>query len=251
MPKVIILGSAAAVPDETHENAHMAIQGDSSLLLVDCVGTPTVRLKQAGLNIHNLTDLILTHFHPDHVSGMPSLLMSMWLLGHKAPLTIYSLYYTIERAKTIMQFYDWHTWPNFFPVEFQWLPEEKLTPVLENDDFRVLSSPVQHIVPTIGLRFEARTTGQVVAYSCDTEPCDAVVELAKDADVLIHEATGASFGHSSATQAGQIATKAGAKSLYLIHYPVGKSDPRPLVDQAKEKFPGPVYLAEDFMAIDF
>ena len=104
------------------------------------------------------------------------------------------------------------------------------------------------LIPTIGLRVEVNQTGKVLAYSCDTEPCDAVVELAEKADVLIHEATGEHQGHSSASQAGSIATQAKAGSLYLIHY-----DPKDesLESQAQGTFCGPVTRAEDFMTIEF
>ena len=75
-----------------------------------------------------------------------------------------------------------------------------------------------------------------------------MVELAAGADILIHEATGEHPGHSSASQAGGVASRANVDSLYLIHY-----DPQAenLVAAAKKEFPGPVFLAEDFMKIDF
>jgi ribonuclease Z len=107
------------------------------------------------------------------------------------------------------------------------------------------------MVPAIGLRVEFTPSGRALAYSCDTEPCDEVVRLAKDVEVLIHEATGESVGHTSAAQAGEIATRAGAGSLYLIHYRTGDYDPSPLVDEAKGTFQGPVTLAQDFMELDF
>jgi ribonuclease Z len=91
-------------------------------------------------------------------------------------------------------------------------------------------------------------TKRVFAYSCDTEPCAAVAELADQADILIHEATGAEPGHSSASQAGNIATRAGAGSLYLIHY---NPQDETLVSQAKTEFSGPITRAEDFMTIEF
>src|SRR5260370_8039463 len=75
------------------------------------------------------------------------------------------------------------------------------------------------MIPTIGIRVEAKKPAKVLAYSCDTEPCEQTVRLAEGADILIHEAGGASFGHSSAEQAGEIATKAEVGKLYLIHYP--------------------------------
>ncbi|NDJ62564.1 MAG: hypothetical protein GYB67_15660 [Chloroflexi bacterium] len=64
--------------------------------------------------------------------------------------------------------------------------------------------------------------------------------------MFIHEAAGEGFGHSSARQAAEIATEAGAKSLYLIHYEVWNTDPEPLVAEAQAVFDGPVYLSRDF-----
>ncbi len=247
MVRLIILGSSNAIPDERHENTHMVLVGEQRTVLIDCVGTPTVRLKQAGVDPSQITDLILTHFHPDHVSGVPLLLMNMWLLGRKRPLHIYGLHYTMDCLEDLMGFYGWQEWPNFFPVAFIRLPEEEGVLVLEGPEFRILASPVRHFVPTIGLRIE--TGEQTLAYSCDTEPCAAVVGLAREADWLLHEATGPGFGHSSPAQAATVASEAGAKRLVLIHYPTGAFARPGWAEQAEPHFAGPVSLAEDFQEI--
>lgn len=249
MVRIIVLGSASAVPDEKHANTHFAIKSENRLILVDCVGYPIVRLQQAGLDFTELTDLFLTHFHPDHISGVPSLLMNMWLLGHSKPLNIYGLQATIDRMEQLMDAYGWDEWPNFFPVTFYRLPETNMTLAVDDADFRVFTSPVRHLVPTMGLRIEALKTSKVMAYSCDTEPCVEVEELALNADVLIHEATGEARGHSSAYQAGEVAQKAKAKSLYLIHYSSQNGNVQQLVRDAKQSFSGKTALAIDFMEI--
>lgn len=248
--ELIILGSSNAIPDENHENTHMALKGNSQVILVDCVSNPMVRLKQAKLDYQSITDLVLTHFHPDHVSGVPSFLMSSWLLGRKSPLTVYGLDYTLERITRLMEFYDWHSWPNFFPVKFQSIPATEHSVILESDEFLIHASPVRHLVPTIGLRINFLQRNKVVAYSCDTEPCDEVVRLADGADILIHEASGKSLGHSSAAAAGSIARRAEVGKLYLIHYPTGNFPNGNLVPDAQGTFGGPVSLAKDFMVID-
>jgi ribonuclease Z len=245
MPELIILGSAHAIPDTNHENTHMVLVGEQHRVLIDCSGSPIVRLQKAGVDPNSLTDLILTHFHPDHVSGVPSLLMSMWLLGRKTPLDIYGLPHTLDRIEQTMQFFDWKHWPNFFPVIFHRLPVERMTPVLAGDEFRIFASPVHHLIPTIGLRIEA-VSGGTLAYSCDTEPCDEVVELANGADILIHETSGDFQGHTSASQAGSIASRAEVDTLYLIHYDPQETN---LLPEAKKEFPGKVALAEDFLHI--
>jgi len=220
-------------------------------VLIDCVSNPIVRLQQAGVEFDNLTDLILTHFHPDHVSGVPLLLMNMWLMGRSHPLYVYGLHHTLDRIEGLMGAYAWSEWPNFFPVVFYRLPANEKTAVLACEEFRIFSSPVRHLIPAIGLRIEMRWNEKVVAYSCDTEPCSQFVRLAAGADVLIHEAAGGALGHTSAAEAGEVARQADVSKLYLIHYPTGENASSDLVAEAKHYFQGPVRLAEDFMTLDF
>ena len=250
MPKLLILGSSSAIPDEHHDNTHMILLDQNRTVLVDCAGNSPLRLSQAGVDSHQIKDMILTHFHPDHVAGVGPFLMNTWLGGRVEPLMIHGLAHTLDRTEMMMEHYDWATWPRFFSVNFHRLPEEELTPVISCADFRIYSSPVRHIIPTIGLRFEFPGSQKVLAYSCDTEPCPQVERLAAGADVLIHEATGATFGHSSAAQAGAIAREAGVKSLCLIHYHIHGVDLERLVGEAREAFGGPVALAQDFMELE-
>jgi len=250
MPKLIILGSSNSIPDENHENTHMVLIGQNSTVLIDCANNPIVRLKQAEVDLNLLTDIILTHFHPDHVSGMPLLLMDMWLLGRNRPLNIFGLHHTLDRMEKLMGFYGWSEWLNFFPVAFNRLPASEMVSIISNDEFEIHASLVNHMIPCIGLRMVNKLSGKVLAYSSDTEACDQVVRLAHNADILIHEATGSSYGHSSASQAGEIANKAFAKNLYLIHYPTGNNQTKNLIQDAKKKFKGSVDLAEDFLTLE-
>lgn len=251
MAKIIVLGTSSAVPDENHHNTHMAVESKQGLILIDCPGTPILRLDKAGIDPNKLTDVIATHFHPDHTSGLPLLLMHLWLLGRKEPLTIHGFEHTIERIEAMMKLYDWNTWPEFFPVSFHKVPENELADVLVNDELRIFSSPVCHLMPTMGLRIETLNSNKVIAFSSDTEPCPTLIKLANSADILIHESTGNTIGHSSPAQAGQAARQAGAASLLLIHYLVGQPDNQELIKQAKRYFQGAVTVAQDFMEIEF
>ena len=250
MAKLVVLGSSNAVASNQSENTHMALLGGDRNVLVDCVNNPLRRLMEYGVDHENLTDLILTHFHPDHVSGAPLLLMDMWLRGRRKPIDIYGLHHTLDRIEGLMAMYSWADWPDFFPVTFHRLPLTELVPVLESDALRILASPVHHLIPTIGLRFEFKHSEKVIAYSCDTEPCAEVVRLASGADVLFHEASGESIGHSSAEQAGEIARQAEVSALYLIHYPTGEFNNGDLVAEARRKFSGELKLATDLMTLE-
>ena len=251
MTKVIILGASNAIPTAESENTHMVIVGENRTVLIDSVSNPILRLEQAGVDFNNLTDIIVTHFHPDHASGIPLLLMDMWLMGRQKPLNIYGLHYTLDRVEGLMGFYNWSEWPDFFPVVFFRLPLKEMTPVLDCPEFSIHASPVQHMIPNIGLRVDFLQSHKTMAYSCDTEPCDEVVRLGEGVDVLIHEATGESPGHSSAAQAGMIASRSEVSRLFLIHYPTGrfaKGDP---VAEASKTYQGDIQLAKDFMVLEF
>ena len=251
MPKLVILGSSNAISSKDSENTHMVLVGKERIVMVDCVNNPIHRLEQTGIDFMDLTDLVLTHFHPDHVSGVPLLLMDMWLRGRKKSIDIYGLHYTLDRIVKLMGMYSWENWPNFFPVSFHRIPTSENILLLDCDEFTIISSPVHHLIPTIGLRFEFKDNNKVLAYSCDTEPCAEVVRLALGADVLIHEASGASLGHSSAEQAGQVAAQAEVGKLYLIHYPTGDYTNGNMLTEARRHFQGEVELAKDFMILDF
>jgi ribonuclease Z len=251
MPKLVILGSANAVTSPHHENTHMAIVGTENTVLIDCPSNPLVRLHKLDLPLEQISDLVLTHFHPDHVSGVPLFLMDLWLLDRKAPLQIHGLEYTLERIEQVLDLYNWRQWPGFYPVTFHRLPEEEMVPVVERAEFRLFASPVNHMVPNIGLRVEFPNVEKAMAYSSDTEPCQQVVRLAQESDVLIHEAAGAARGHTSPRQAGQVAREAEVNSLYLIHYPCWEVNPQPFIAEAQETFAGRVDLAVDLMEIEF
>ncbi|MGB3542169.1 ribonuclease Z [Rubrivirga sp.] len=88
--------------------------------------------------------------------------------------------------------------------------------------------------------------GGSFAYVLDTMPCDGGRALAKDADLVMHEATftdehaarALEVGHSTARQAAEVARDAGAKRLLLTHFSARYDDPAPLVEEAREVFPG-------------
>lgn len=252
MARVVILGSAAAVNDVSHDYTHFLLVGDQDTpILVDAGSNPLGKIQNLQLDDESLQDVILTHFHPDHVAGIPNMMMHMWLLGRRAPMRIYGLHHCINRIEDMMAMYGWNEWPNFFPVSFHRVSQRDDAPVLENADFRIRAFPVKHFVPTIGLRIENKHNGRVLGYGCDTEPCSGVFQIAQDVDMLIHEAAGPPPGHSTARQAGEVACEAGAKSLYLIHYQVWNTDPTPLVAEAGEMFDGPIHLCCDYDEFEF
>ncbi len=200
-----------------------------------------------GTSICEVTDLILTHFHADHLGSLPLLIMDMWLEKRQNPLIIYGLEYTLDRVKKLLELFNWQNWQNMFPVEFNVIAETGMEDLIVGKNVVVSALPVLHLVPTVGLRFEF-SSGRIVTYSCDTEPCENLYRLAQDADVLLQESAGESKGHTSAKQAGEIATQCGVKKLILIHYDKRQGEQN-LVADARGGFSGEVLAAQDLMSV--
>jgi ribonuclease Z len=176
--------------------------------------------------------------------------MAMGLSGREKPLNLYSNQHCMDNMLDLLEAFTWDKWHSF-PVNCITIPEEELSLIIDEDEFKVFSSPVRHFIPAIGIRVEFPEIGKILAYSGDTAPTPSLEGLAKDADVLIHETAGASIGHSSAAQAAILADKVNAKALYLVHYPVGGYDPQNLIDEAVEYFSGDLFVAEDFDELIF
>ncbi|MFL6255921.1 MAG: ribonuclease Z [Pyrinomonadaceae bacterium] len=104
--------------------------------------------------------------------------------------------------------------------------------------------------------------GRSVVYCTDTTYCPAAVELSRDADLLIHEATFAEADeelavrstHSTASMAARVAREAGARRLVLTHlspryFPGNQTGPDELLEEARAVFAG-AELAHDFLSVD-
>jgi ribonuclease Z len=104
--------------------------------------------------------------------------------------------------------------------------------------------------------------GRVVVYCTDTTYCRTAVELARGADLLIHEATFAEVDeglavrstHSTAAMAARVASEAGARKLLITHFspryfPGNQTEPEDLLREARAVFPQ-TEMARDFLSVD-
>jgi ribonuclease Z len=220
-------GTCAAVPSPERDNTALAFYSRHEVVLVDCSGSPYQKILKAGLDPMRVSSLIVTHRHVDHVYGIPSLVHTMGLAGRRTTLHMYAL---AETMKILGGFMDLFPLEEQMPyrIELHELPAREGHEVLGAKGFRVLSTPVQHGAPNIGLRVEFDSPGErgTVVYSSDTSPCPPLIALARGADILIHEATflhsdaarAASDGHTTGYQAGEVARDAGVKRLLLCHF---------------------------------
>ena len=250
--KVIFYGTAGAVQPVDDANVSFCVIGEKGAILVDASGNPAQSLLKSGITAAALDALVLTHAHPDHLYGLPSLIHNLWLMKRSRPLTILCNPATETKAKQLIEVFSLLSRNGMFP--FEWIPMEEGTfdgiPGLSVSLF-----PVNHPEPAAGVKIE--TAASALVYSADTGPCERLIEAAAGADALVHEATGRSRsetalnadGHSSGRQAGMCAQRAGVDALFLCHFDYASSHPIAEIEQeARTAFSGRVIVPECFKA---
>ena len=251
--KLVILGSGTSVPLPKRASPSIALFIDDQFLLLD-IGPGTLRqLAIAGFPFENIDYLCMSHFHPDHTAD----LIHFFFATRYPPILRTRKPFTIVAPEGFNQFLtllkrpygNWLDLPDGLIniEEFHTGDKGKK----EFAAFTLFSAPVNHTPHSLGFRIEDNS-GSVIVYSGDTGYCDEIVDLAKNADLLILES---SFpdgqgvqGHLTPSTAGDIATRAGTKKLLLTHfYPEClKSD---IEGQCRKTYHGELVLATDLMSL--
>ena len=233
------------MPDATHDTVSLVLQGAGWAILVECGGSPIQKLSQLGIGLEDLSAVILSHHHPDHLYGLPALVQGLWIGQREAPLPIYGPRQALDRAKDLLALMGLADREGMFAAEWHPIPLREGRELGCWGTVRINTTPVLHgRNDTVALRFENTGTGRAIVYSADTGPCPALIRLAAGADLLIHEATGEHPGHSTPAEAAEVAQEAGVAQLALVHYPVRGVNLEAWRLQAA-RFPGPVTLAQE------
>ena len=250
-------GSSGAIPSAARDNTALVFYSPEEVVLVDCSGSPYQKILKAGLDPMKVSALIVTHRHVDHVYGIPSLAHNMGLAGRQRTLHVHALSETMPILRGFMDLFPLED-DMPYRIELHEIPPKEGHEVLRAKGFRMLSTPVKHGAPNIALRgeFDLPRERGIVVYSSDTSPCASLLALARDADILIHEATflhsdaarAAADGHTTGYQAGEVARQAGVKRLILCHFSAGiHREVEELRREARQTYPGPVDLPEEFL----
>ena len=250
----VFLGSSGAVPGRDRDTTSILFVAGADAVLVDCGGSPGQRLMLAGTEPLALTRVVITHIHPDHAYGLPSLVQTLFLLGRKAPLRIACREEHLAPLRALLGVFGLMERHGMFPVEWEPVPPREAFVIGKPGGFAITASPNSHgAMPNMALRFEAPGRPAVV-YSSDTEPCAAVEALARGAHTLIHEATFSERrqrgigAHSTAAQAGEIAARAGVTRLILAHIDAGlHGELDALREEARARFSGEVEIARELV----
>ena len=296
MLEIVFLGTGSGIPSRRRKPSSIWLQNEGESFLWDCGEGTQLQLMKARLSFMRLKWIFITHWHADHWAGLIGLMQTMNLEKRKKPLYIYGP----EAERFVGDILDLDYWGPRFKIIPKDVPfeGEDITPIVKGKDFEILSTPVNHTVPSVAYCFKEKDRVNVdirkagdyglkqgplvgklkkrgeiefkgkkitmedvglvkrgikVVYSGDTKPCKTLLNLAKGADVLIHDATFLeemeNRMHTGAKDAALLAKRAGVKELILTHLSRRYQDPKPLEIEARKSFKN-TKIAEDFMRIE-
>jgi ribonuclease Z len=251
MAELLLLGTGAALTDGSREPTMLALRGKQSTIVIDCGANAIRQLQQLQVPLDSIERLVLTHAHPDHTSGLGLLIVMLWLSGRRHPLPIHGPAEAIDTAQRLWSQWDTRDWKGLTELEWHAVPLETGAPIVTGTDFELTAAPGKHLTQVIGVRARDLDGGGVVVYSSDGEPSPGIRALAQGADILLHEATGAFAGHSTAEQAAELARAAGVRRLVLIHLSIRNSNLDTQRRAAEKILGGPVLVARDLDRYEF
>jgi ribonuclease BN (tRNA processing enzyme) len=254
--------------------------------MIDCGPAATHKLVQTGLWPLDIDYIFFTHHHFDHDIDYPCFLLTRFdqSIGKENELQVFGPSLTERITEGVIGddgvfSHDWKARiyhplsQNVYVNRGGKLPrpgpkvkarDVGVGTVYTGKNFEVTSANAEHVQPyldSLAYRIETKS-GKSVVFTGDTQPCQSVIDLAKDADVMLcmcwddqelMDADGEAPGQCGTTGAAAMAEAAGVKKLILVHMGAHISQHGPLekgLGDIREVYGGQVIYAEELMAID-
>ena len=197
--EVVICGSASPLGnDPNRAQACIAVVTPEHFFLFDIGARAPLRINQARLPLRRLDGVFLTHFHSDHISGVPDVNLASWVQGRRDSLSIYgpegvnrvvngfNEAYALDRSYRTA-----HHGAELLPPTAGPMTPVTFTAgqvVWQDDTLSVTAFLVEHppIEPAVGYRVDYR--GRSVVISGDTNASDELFRVAQGADLVLHYA---------------------------------------------------------------
>ena len=248
--KITILGSGTAVPSLERNSSGVLVENGETRSLIDCGYGTLHQLLRLGITVNDIDRIYFTHIHPDHMCDLVPMLFAV-----RYPLDAREKTLEIVAGPGFKEFFTgllkaykgWLT-PKTYEINITEQDEE----TREYDGLGVTTRKVKHIPISRGYRMTDEK-GHTATFSGDTDTCDGMIELGREADLMVLEcATPDDMkldGHLSPLSAAKLAQKANCKKLCLTHfYPPCDLDAfRKIVSK---EYTGELFFAADLMTFE-
>jgi ribonuclease BN (tRNA processing enzyme) len=276
----VILGTGTPIPDPDRSGPAVAIVVDSVAYLFDA-GTGVVRRASAagrkgvgafisrtvaGQPSPGFDRVFLTHLHSDHTLGLADVIFTPWIQGRREPLDIYGPPGTNHlvsgildaNAEDIAERVAGSGGPS--PEGWKAVVHQITEGIVFQDPrITVRAFPVPHGGWKYAFGYRIETPDRTIVISGDTRANPAIADQCRGCDVMIHEVYSDSgfakvaparqiyhaSAHTSATQLGDIATRAKPKLLILYHQLFFGSTEETLLSEVRSHYSGRVVSAHD------
>jgi ribonuclease Z len=226
--RAVLLGFGGWVSDPVfgHTSILITSTDSSEYLLLDAGEGVYKSMCECGYcSITKLKTVVLTHYHGDHILGLPTLVQLAKVAG--TTIRVLGLEDTLEHALEMLATVGVSNYEGFVkPIHVE--PGDRVSV----GSLSVVFGESEHTVPGIAVRVEETESGKCLVYSGDTSFSEKLIELAKGCSVLVHEAsfddseslTARSLGHSTISDCLKTASLAGNKFVLPVHF--GPKAPR-------------------------
>jgi len=144
--KITFLGTSDAIPTAKRNHTSMLLTYDGENILVDCGEGTQRQFKKARLNPCKITKILISHWHGDHILGLPGLLQSFALMGYNKTLHIYGPKGTKQFMKSLLNTF---VFTGKYPIKV----EEVSGKFFETKDFYLEAKSMSHGIPTNAYSF--------------------------------------------------------------------------------------------------
>jgi len=246
--EVVLLGTGTLRPQPDTASAGVVFVEGESILPVDLGRNTLSRMVECGIDPLGLGEFLVTHLHPDHTAELVSLLFAMkYGRDDQVPVRLVGPPGLQRLVERLVDAWEW------LAPSYDLAVEDREPGAFTAAGFEVEAIQMEHGNTTdYGYRVRSPRTGRLAAFTGDTGPCDALVELARGVDVLVSEcastdADATSF-HLAPTPLGQAAAEAGVRHLVITHlYPT--TDPEVVLEGVAAHFEGRITIGSDRMRI--
>jgi ribonuclease BN (tRNA processing enzyme) len=278
--RLILLGTGGGPrPRKANAASAQVVVIDGAAYVIDCGDGVARQLVSAGVPLATLRHVFITHQHSDHTADYGNLIWLGWTAGLRTRVDTWGppplermtrLFFEMNAADIDTRIADEGRVPLVPLVHVHELTAAGL--VFQDEHVKVTAALVRHppVVPAFGYRFD--TADRSIVVSGDTAPSDALIALARGADVLVHDAlypagvdrlvanvpNAATLKqsilahHTTAEDAGRVAQAAGVKTLVLSHF-VPPDDPaitdQMWIDAARTHFRGAIVVGKDLLQL--
>jgi ribonuclease BN (tRNA processing enzyme) len=247
--RLVLLGTAGGpTPKPNRAAPAQVVVVDGASYVIDCGNGVARQMVLAGLDLRSIRGVFLTHLHSDHAADYGNLLLLSWASDLTSRVDTYGPPPLSEMTRQFLALNDVDIRTRIVdeglpPLEPLIAPHEirGAGVVLEDENVLVTAAAVDHPLMTHAYAYRFDCPDRSIVISGDTRPSPALVELARGADVLVHEVMHVPSiesliarapharrlrehllaSHTTTEQVGRLATEAGVGTLVLSHFVPG------------------------------